>query len=112
MTNATIGKPNTINSYAAWLEQPEIPENGEGIESSTAETMMLTVFEQMLHIHSHAGTTATATLYTATGQQCMKAVAALTNGHATISLASLAKGTYIVAVTDAEGNTATMKIKI
>ena len=42
----------------------------------------------------------------------MKAVAALTNGHATISLASLAKGTYIVAVTDAEGNTATMKIKI
>ena len=112
MTNATIGKPNTINSYAAWLEQPEIPENGEGIESSTAETMVLTVSEQMLHIHSHAGTTAIATLYTATGQQCMKAVAALTNGHATISLASLAKGTYIVAVTDAEGNTATMKIKI
>lgn len=111
MSKPTIGKPNTINSYAAWLEQPEIPEMGQGIETVTAEPLKLTVYGQMLHIHSQTATTATATVYTATGQQCMKAATTLTNGHATISLASLAKGTYIIAVTDAEGNTETMKIK-
>ena len=111
MSKPTIGKPNTINSYAAWLEQPEIPEMGQGIETVTAEPLKLTVYGQMLHIHSQTATTATATVYTATGQQCMKAATTLTNGHTTISLASLAKGTYIIAVTDAEGNTETMKIK-
>ena len=112
MSKPTIGKPNTINSYAAWLEQPEIPAFGEGIEAITAEELTLTVYEQTLHIHSQTATTATVAVYTATGQQCMKAATALTNGHATIGLAALAKGTYIVAVTDDEGNTVTMKIKI
>ena len=112
MSKPTIGKPNTINSYAAWLEQPEIPAFGEGIEAITAEELTLTVYEQTLHIHSQTATTATVAVYTATGQQCMKAATALTNGHATIGLTALAKGTYIVAVTDDEGNTVTMKIKI
>ena len=115
MSKPTIGKPNTINSYTAWLEQPEIPE-GPGIEDNietlTAEAIILIVSEQMLYIHSQAATIANVTVYTATGQQCIKAATTLTNGHATINLTSLAKGTYIVAVTDNEGNTEIMKIKI
>ena len=112
MSKPTIANTNTINSYAAWLEQPEIPESGNHIEAITTDALTLTATAHTLHIHSNEATTAIITLYTTTGQQCLKTSATLINDHAAISLATLSEGTYIVTVTDSEGNTKTLKINI
>ena len=112
MSKPTIAKTNTINSYAVWLEQPEIPGNGNGIESSTSDALILTYSAHTLHIHSNEADTASVTLYTTTGQLSMKTKVTLINGHTAISLTALSEGTYIIAVTDSEGNTETLKITI
>ena len=112
MSKPTIAKTNTINSYAVWLEQPEIPGNGNGIESSTSDALILTYSAHTLHIHSNEADTASVTLYTTTGQLSMKTKVTLINGHTAISLTALSEGTYIIAVTDSEENTETLKITI
>lgn len=112
MSKPTIAKTNTINSYAVWLEQPEIPDNGNGIESSTSDALILTYSAHTLHIHSNEADTASVTLYTTTGQLSMKTKVTLINGHTAISLTALSEGTYIIAVTDSEENTETLKITI
>ena len=112
MTTPTIAKANTINSYAAWIEQPENPGNGEGVENIETTNLTLTATAHTLYIHSQHATSATIALYTTTGQQCLHTATTLTNGHASINLASLASGIYIVTVTDSEGNTEVLKLKI
>ena len=112
MSKPTIAKTNTINSYAVWLEQPEIPGNGNGIESSTSDALILTYSAHTLHIHSNEADIASVTLYTTTGQLSMKTKVTLINGHTAINLTALSEGTYIIAVTDSEGNTETLKITI
>ena len=112
MTTPTIAKPNTINSYAAWIEQPENPGNGEGVEYIEATNLIFTATAHTLYIYSPHATSATIALYTTTGQQCMHTATSLTSGRASISLASLASGIYIATVTDSEGNTEVLKIKV
>ena len=109
MTTPTIARANTLNSYAVWVEQPENP-GGEGIESITTESLALNYHEQTLYIHSADATSAIVTLYTATGQQYMRAATELSSGYAAITLASLPAGTYIVTVTDSNNNTEVMKL--
>ena len=112
MTTPTIAKTNIINTYAAWLEQPETPEYGNGIEVPHTDALTLSYREQVLHIHSIGATSATVTLYTATGQQYMRAATELSDGYAAITLTSLPAGTYIVTVTDSHDNTEVMKVRI
>ena len=112
MTTPTIAKTNIINSYAAWLEQPEIPGNGEGIDDVLAETLKVLLADNELHIYSAEATAASVTVYTPTGQQCVKVQTKLADGHACIGLSTLPAGTYIVAVSDSNGNTETLKIRI
>ena len=112
MTIPTIAKANIINSYAAWLEQPEIPENGEGIDDVTAETLKVLITDNKLYIYSAEAVSTTATVYTPAGQQCVKVLTELADGYACIELSTLPAGTYIVAVSDSNGNTETLKIRI
>ena len=112
MTIPTIAKANIINSYAAWLEQPEIPENGEGIDDVAVETLKVLITDNKLYIYSAEAVSTTATVYTPAGQQCVKVLTELADGHACIELSTLPAGTYIVAVSDSNGNTETLKIRI
>ncbi len=112
MTTPTIAKANVINSYAAWLEQPEIPDEGQRIESVATEELQLLFADNTLHICNAGAATATAVLYTPAGQQCLRVTAELASGHAAISLDTLARGTYIASVSDSEGNVETLKLRI
>lgn len=110
MTTPTIGKANTINSYAQWIEQPEDSNLGTVVEITDTEDLVLAYREEALHIYSAMGTKATVTLYDTTGRPCRHFVTELGAGHAIINLTTLAQGTYIACVTDSEGNTETLKI--
>ena len=112
MTTPTIAKANVINSYAAWLEQPEIPEGGEGIDEATTETLKAILSGNRLHIYSAEAASATATIYTPAGRLCMKVSAELVGGYTCIDLNTLPAGIYIVAVGDSNGNTETLKMRI
>lgn len=112
MTTPTIAKANVINSYAAWLEQPEIPDEGQRIESVATEELQLLFADNTLHICNAGAATATAVLYTPAGQQCLRVTAELASGHAAISLDALARGTYIASVSDSEGNVETLKMRM
>ena len=112
MAKPTIAKANIINSYAAWLEQPEIPWNGQSIDHVAADKLLLSLTEDRLYIYSAEAAAATVTIYTPTGQQCVKVPTELADGHACIDLSTLPTGTYIVAVSDSNGNTETLKLRI
>lgn len=112
MTVPTIAQTNIINSYAAWLEQPERPDGGQGIGAEAIESLHLSFADNTLHIVSSEATSAALTVYSTTGQQCLMATSELLGGHASISLRGLPEGTYIVSVTDSNGVTQTMKLKI
>ena len=111
MNIPTIAMPNTINSYAAWLEQPEIDTN---IESTFADEdhMQLMYRERMLHIYGTESAWANVTIYTTTGRVHTRATVRFTNAHTSISLASLSSGIYIVSVTNSDGETQTMKLSV
>ena len=111
MTTPTIAQPNTINSYAAWLEQPIIDTNIASVLADN-EKMQLNFHEQMLHIFGTEASWATLTIYTPTGKAYLRMTAELLDGHATISLDTLPEGIYIASVTDSNGETCTMKLRI
>ena len=110
MSTPTIAKANIINSYATWLEQPEIDTN---IESTFVDEdrIQLVYREQMLHIHSTDGAWANITIYAATGKVCTRATVKLADGYAAVSTSSLSQGIYIASVTDSNGNTQTIKLR-
>jgi hypothetical protein len=111
MSTPIIATPNTINSYAAWLEQPETDTN---IESTfeDEDPMQLIYREHTLHIYSSASTWGNVTIYTITGRVHTRATVRFTNEHTTINLASLNSGIYIVSVTNSEGEIQTMKLSV
>ena len=111
MTTPTIGKANTLSSYAAWLEQPG---TGTGIETVLAddELLRLEYHEHMLHIFSAEGTWADVTIYAATGRVCARSTAALHAGYAAVPVATLDEGIYIISVTDSRGETQTLKVSV
>ena len=118
MTHPTIAKPNIINSYAQWVEKPEETESekpGTGddnsIESTTATSLGMHYRDNTLHLHGTNGIVVTFALYDTTGRRHQYLVTELTGGHATISIANLAQGTYIATVTTAEGDTQVLKLK-
>ncbi|MBO5679137.1 MAG: CotH kinase family protein [Bacteroidaceae bacterium] len=112
MSTPTIAKANTINSYAAWLEQPVTPGGGQGITTETSESLMLSYHDNTLDIRSDEATSATITVYAISGKQHMRVTTELTAGYASIKLGRLSQGTYIVNVTDSNDNTETVKINI
>ena len=112
MSTPTIAKANTINSYAAWLEQPENPGGEQGITTETSESLMLSYHDNTLDIRSDEATSATITVYAISGKQHMRVTTELTDGYASIKLGTLSQGTYIVNVTDSNDNTETVKINI
>ena len=111
MSTPTIAKANIINSYAAWLEQPD---TDTYIESTFAdeEHMLLTYRDHTLYIYSSASTWGNVTIYTTTGRVHTRATVRFTNEQTTINLASLNAGIYIVSVTNSEGETQTMKLSV
>ena len=110
MNTPTIAKANTINSYATWLEQPEIDTNIETVFVEE-DKMRLVYREQMLHIHSMDGTWANITIYATTGKIHTRATVKLIDGYAVVSTSTLSHGIYIASVTDSNGNTQTIKLK-
>ena len=118
MATPTIAETNIINSYAAWLEQPEIPElpgrpdDGEGIEGVVADGLQLLFANNTLYIDSPSAATATVVLYTPAGRQCLRVTVELTEGRANINLSTVVEGTYFAAVSDSEGNVKTLKLRI
>jgi hypothetical protein len=112
MSTPTIAKANTINSYAAWIEQPENPGGEQGITTETSESLMLSYHDNTLDIRSDEATSATITVYAISGKQHMRVTTELTAGYASIKLGTLSQGTYIVNVTDSNDNTETVKINI
>lgn len=111
MSTPTIAKPNTINSYAAWLEQPEIDTD---IKPSLADEvhMQLQYHEGILHIHSPESTWANIAIYAVTGKLCTKATIKLSGGYAGFNIKSLNQGIYIVSVTNTNGETQTIKLSV
>ena len=113
MSTPTIAKANIINSYAAWLEQPEDSETDRiDMETTVTDGFTLNYYGNELHIHSSTATSVELTLYAITGRQYLRKSISLNTGYATINLSSLATGTYIAAVTDPSGETQTLKICI
>ena len=111
MNTPTIGKPNTINSYAAWLEQPEIDTDIESVFVDE-EQMLLEYRNRMLHVYSVGGSWCNVVVYATTGRVCARATLQLTNGYAGFNTTSLREGIYIVSVTDSNGETQTKKLKV
>ena len=113
MSTPTIAKANIINSYAAWLEQPEDSEPDHiDMETMATDGISLDYQGRALYIHSSTATSVAVTLYDITGRQHLRKSISLNAGCATINLSSLAAGTYIAAVTDPSGETQTLKICI
>ena len=113
MSTPTIAKTNIINSYAAWLEQPEDSEPDHiDMETMATDGISLDYQGRALYIHSSTATSVAVTLYDITGRQHLRKSISLNAGCATINLSSLAAGTYIAAVTDPSGETQTLKICI
>ena len=111
MTTPTIAQPNTINSYAAWLEQPIIDTNIKNLFTNE-DKMQLNYHDQMLYIYNAEASWATLTVYTTTGKTYLRITAELLNGQSAISLTTLPEGIYIAAVTDSNGNTQTIKLRV
>ncbi|MBQ5837313.1 MAG: T9SS type A sorting domain-containing protein [Clostridia bacterium] len=111
MSTPTIGKANTINSYAAWLEQPEIDTDVETLLADE-EHMKIEFHNHMLHVYSAESTWANVTVYAATGKVCARSTLTLHSGYATLPVATYGQGIYIISVTDSTGETQTLKIKI
>ena len=111
MSTPTIAQANTINSYAAWLEQPEIDTH---IKPTFADEdrIQLNYREQMLHIHSIESAWANITIYAATGKVCTRTTVKLTEGYTTFNLSTLSQGIYIASVTDSNGETQTIKLRV
>ncbi len=111
MTTPTIAGANTINSYAAWLEQPETNVSIAPI-FTTDNKMLLNYRENTLHIYNAEGTWVALTVYAATGKTCLRTTVKLLDGHASIGLSSLPEGIYVVSATDANGEMLTMKLNV
>ena len=111
MTTPTIAMPNIINSYATWFEQPEIDTN---IEPAFVDEdhMQLIYREHMLHIYGVDCTEAYITIYTAAGKVCTRATVKFIHEHATLNLAALSSGIYIVSVTNSIGEIQTLKLRV
>ncbi len=111
MSVPTIAQANTINSYASWLAQPDT----SGTETSTLPTdeekLLLSYQEQTLYIHDAEADWVTITVYSSTGKIYQRASINLPDHYASISLASLPEGVYIVSATDSNGETRTLKLK-
>ena len=111
MTTPTIAMPNIINSYATWFEQPE---TDTYIEPALADEdhMLLLYRERILHIYGAECTDAYVTIYTAAGRVCTRATIKFINEHATLNLAALNSGIYIVSVTNSIGEIQTLKLRV
>ena len=111
MSTPTIAKPNRINSYAAWLGQSSI---GNSVESaiSDEEQMALAYRERILHITGAESAWADVTVYTSVGEICVHITVNTVAGYASVNLSALPQGIYIVAVTDSNGDTQTIKIGV
>lgn len=111
MSTPTIAQANTINSYAAWLEQP----NGETEIAPVLtddDKIRLSYSEHTLHIYCAEGTWVNLTIYAVTGRVCAQSTANLADGHTAVSLTTLPEGVYVVSATDSNGETQTMKLKV
>lgn len=111
MNTPTIGKPNTISSYAAWLEQPGVDTDIESVFTDE-EQMLLEYRNRMLHVYSVGGSWCNVVVYATTGRVCARSTLQLSNGCAGFNTANLSEGIYIVSVTDSNGETQTMKLKV
>lgn len=105
MTQPTIGKSNTLNSYAtAWEYVPEIPDGIETTAPSRSGGMSINYTAGMLLVKSEEDPNVTVTVYTMTGATVMQQGLYLENGHNRISLHTLPAGVYVGCLRDSEGN--------
>ena len=122
MALPTIAKANTINSYAQWVEQLEIPVDPDPLPDTPTDSvdtevdalyhdMCVTYAHHHLIISDSRAQYAEVSLYTATGVLCMRSREEFQQGHAVVEV-SLTSGTYIAVVSDADGNTKTLKFKV
>ena len=111
MSTPTIAKANIINSYAAWLEQPE---TDTYIDSALAdeEGLALHYHEKALFLTGAESLWAEVVIYNTTGRVCARKTVELINGHAVVNLSTLSAGIYIAYVTDSNGEAQTLKIRV
>ena len=112
MTTPTIAQPNTINSYAAWLEQPGTKSNKIELSVTEENKLVLGYHEHTVHAYSTQATWVNITVYTPTGRIAQKKSSNLSDGYAFMSLATLSEGIYVISATDSNGETRTMKLYI
>ena len=107
MTQPTIRKSNTLNTYAtAWeyVAQNDTIEDGLNTLVSRTGGMSIAYANEQLLVKSEEDTRVTVAVYTPTGALVMYQALNLENGHERISVADLPAGIYVAHAKDSEGN--------
>ena len=107
MTQPTICKSNTLNTYArVWENTPSdtIPTDLDAIHSTRNGGMSLAYTGSELWIKSEEDPAVTLTIYTAAGATVMYQRLNLEGGHYRTSVAALPTGVYVAHIKDSEDN--------
>lgn len=111
MSQPTIGAANSINSYAEWFLESQLPSAIEQITAPAGTPLFAHCADRTLTIMGSDGKVDVA-VYSMTGQQTMHAATVISGGHATLSLQHLNSGIYIITMRDSHGNTLNQKVMI
>ena len=106
MTNPSISKPNTMNTYTKEWKATFKPE-GDGIEkvmASRSGGMSIIPSQDMLKVKSEEDPDITLDISTLNGSLVMSQKLHLETGHTQVSISLLAPGTYVAQIRDSEGN--------
>ena len=117
MTKPTIGKSNTLNTYAtAWeyIAPVDTTGTGNGLRTITSRSGGLSIAYtgQELLLKSEDTPNITLSIHTASGATVFYQQLCLTDGHERVGLSFLPAGIYIARLRDSEGNECSTKFFI
>ena len=111
MYRPTIEKANAMNSYTIPWEEPEMPTGIHQPEMASAQGgMSLRYDKNLLYMKSEDETEVVLSIYTMSGQLAMQQRMQMVGGLTQMSIAILAKGTYIARLIDRQGNQCAIKL--
>ena len=110
MNKTTLASTNIINSYSQLWDEPIIPNSISDVEISRNGGLSLAYNGENIDIRCENSGNVSISVYTVSGQICMKQTFAITGNAECVNIASLPTGTYIVRAADAKDNRCVIKV--
>lgn len=112
MNTPTIAASNRISSYATYLGDVTVPNGVETAETSVSEGLRISYAHRQLSLTAASTDAVDISLYTTSGQLCLRQHVQLPGGHATVNLSALPEGLYLVRAEATDGTVYSSKIVI